>query len=370
MSSVSNLPPVERVRPGLWSVPVPLPNSSLRYVFVYVFETDGGAYIIDAGWNTDEAFQSLSAGLGEAGFAMSDVRGVLVTHIHPDHYGLAGRVRDASGAWISLHPADAALITDRYDEPTNLLERVGTMLRRLGAPEAEMVSLQQAAMPLRALVDAVQPDVLLEDGQRPDVPGWDLSAIWTPGHSPGHLCFWEPRYQLMLSGDHVLPRITPNIPFHPQAGDDPLGDFLESLDKLENYDADEVLPAHEHRFVGLQGRLEELRVHHQHRFEEIVVAIGNGVTTAWGIAERMHWSRSWDRIEGFMRRAAVAEAMAHLRTLERRGILHETVGEPSSWAFAGNGHEPAAQPLTSTTHTHEKTGTHTHSHGPHGHHHG
>lgn len=370
MSSASPLPPVERVRPGLWSVPVPLPNSSLRYVFVYVFETDRGAYIIDAGWNTDEAFDSLSAGLGEAGFAMSDVRGVLVTHIHPDHYGLAGRVRDASGAWISLHPADAALITDRYDEPTDLLERVGTMLRRLGAPEAEMVSLQTAAMPLRALVDAVQPDVLLEDGQRPDVPGWDLSAIWTPGHSPGHLCFWEPRYQLMLSGDHVLPRITPNIPFHPQAGDDPLGDFLESLDKLENYDADEVLPAHEHRFVGLQGRLEELRVHHQHRFEEIVVAIGDGVTTAWGIAERMHWSRSWDRIEGFMRRAAVAEAMAHLRTLERRGVLRETVGEPSSWDFARNGHEPVAQPLTSTTHTHPETGTHTHSHGPHGHHHG
>ena len=91
MSSVSPLPPVERVRPGLWSVPVPLPNSSLRYVYVYVFETDRGAYIIDAGWNTDEAFESLSAGLGEAGFAMSDVRGVLVTHIHPDHYGLAGR---------------------------------------------------------------------------------------------------------------------------------------------------------------------------------------------------------------------------------------------------------------------------------------
>ena len=199
----------------------------------------------------------------------------------------------------------------------------------------------------------MQPDILLEDGAKPEVPGWDLSAIWTPGHSPGHLCFWEPRYQLMLSGDHVLPRITPNIPFHPQAGDDPLGDFHASLDKLEHYEADEVLPAHEHRFVGLQGRLEELRVHHQHRFEEIVVAIGNGVTTAWGIAEHMHWSRSWDRIEGFMRRAAVAEAMAHLRTLERRGILHETIGEPSKWDFVrkGDDHEPHDARTIMTTNT-------------------
>src|SRR5262249_30477715 len=140
MSSMAPLPPVERVRPGLWSVPVPLPNSSLRYVFVYVFETKRGAYIIDAGWNTSEAFDTLAAGLHEAGFAMADVRGVMVPHIHPDHYGLAGRVRESSGAWISLHPADARLIADRYDEPSELLERVGAMLRRLGAPAAEMTS--------------------------------------------------------------------------------------------------------------------------------------------------------------------------------------------------------------------------------------
>jgi len=101
------LPPVERVRPGLWSVPVPLPMSSLRYVFVYVFETDRGPYIVDTGWNTDDAFAALSAGLKQVGSSIADVAGVLVTHIHPDHYGLAGRVREESGAWVGLHPADA-----------------------------------------------------------------------------------------------------------------------------------------------------------------------------------------------------------------------------------------------------------------------
>jgi glyoxylase-like metal-dependent hydrolase (beta-lactamase superfamily II) len=78
------LPPVEQVRPGLWSIPVPLPIP-LRYVFVYAFETDKGAFLIDAGWNTDDAFDALSAGLGQAGFEMADVKGVMVTHIHPDH---------------------------------------------------------------------------------------------------------------------------------------------------------------------------------------------------------------------------------------------------------------------------------------------
>lgn len=329
--SLAPLPPVERVRPGLWSIPVPIPSNSLRYVFVYLFETDRGPYIVDAGWNTDEAFDALSAGISHAGSSIDAVQGVLVTHIHPDHYGLAGRVREASGAWIALHPADAALIEARYDEPTDLLERVGAMLRRVGAPADELDSLQNASMPVRPLVDAVQPDVLIEDGERPEVPGWDLQALWTPGHSPGHLCFWEPANEVMLSGDHVLPRITPNISFHPQAGADPLGDFLRSLTKLQGWNSSEVLPAHEHRFVGLDRRLDELAAHHEQRFLEVIGAIRDGTVTAWDIAARMHWSRSWDRIEGFMRRAAVGEAMAHLRALEVRGVVREVLGEPSRW---------------------------------------
>jgi glyoxylase-like metal-dependent hydrolase (beta-lactamase superfamily II) len=329
--SLNPLPPVERVRPGLWSIPVPLPSNSLRYVFVYAFETDKGPYIVDAGWNTDDAYGVLTAGLEHAGFDVADVQGVLVTHIHPDHYGLAGRVREASGAWIALHHEDAKLIHDRYEEPTDLLERVGAMLRRYGAPADEVSPLQQAAMPVRGFVDWVQPDRLFEDGERPEVPGWDLTAIWTPGHSPGHLCFWEAGNRLMLSGDHVLPRITPNIPFHPQASANPLGDFLESLTKLEGYDPEEVLPAHEYRFMGLDARLDELRAHHERRFTEVLTAIQNGSTTAWEIAGRMGWSRPWERIEGFMRRAAVSEAMAHLTALEARGLIRENRGEPSHW---------------------------------------
>ena len=325
------LPPVEMVRPGLWSVPVPIPNNPLRYVLVYVFDSPSGPYLVDAGWNTDDSYAVLCAGLSEAGFDISDVQGVLVTHIHPDHYGLAGRVREASGAWVALHPADASLIHDRYEDTANLLERVGAMLRRFGAPEEELASLQNASMPALPFVSMGQPDLLIEDGERPDLPGWDLTALWTPGHSPGHLCFWESRNRLMLTGDHVLPRITPNIPFHPQAGADPLGDFLRSLERVGTYDAAEVLPAHESRFVGLDRRVAELIAHHEHRFAEVVAAIRDGLTTAWQVASRMEWSRSWDRIEGFMRRAAVGEAMAHLRALEQRGVIREVLGEPSRW---------------------------------------
>src|SRR5438128_893742 len=146
--SLDPLPPIDEVRPGVWSIPVPIPNNPLRYVLVYAFHTDRGPFIVDAGWNTDDAFETLRDGLQEIGTRIDDVQGVLVTHIHPDHYGLAGRVRDASGAWVALHPADAALVQDRYADPTDLLQRVGNMLRRVGAPAEELQSLQNASMPV------------------------------------------------------------------------------------------------------------------------------------------------------------------------------------------------------------------------------
>jgi glyoxylase-like metal-dependent hydrolase (beta-lactamase superfamily II) len=325
------LPPVELVRPGLWSIPVPIPNNPLRYVLVYAFETERGPYLIDAGWNTDDAWNTLVAGLDRTGHAMTDVQGVLVTHIHPDHYGLAGRVRDASGAWVALHPADASLITARYEEPDDLLAKINAMLRRDGAPPDEITALTNASMPIRSWVWAATPDILMEDGDRPEVPGWDLTAIWTPGHSPGHLCFYEGSQRLMLSGDHVLPRITPNISFHPQAGPNPLGDFLASLDKVATYDTDEVLPAHEYRFADLRARVNELKSHHQARFDEAIEAIRDGDTSTWKIAGRMTWNRPWAEIQGWMRRAAVGETLAHLHYLERLGVLAEDVGEPSQW---------------------------------------
>ncbi len=319
--ALAPLPPVEQIRPGLWVVPVPIPMNSLRYVLVYVFATERGAYLIDAGWNTDEAFNALAAGLKQAGFAMADVRGVMVTHIHPDHYGLAGRIREASGAWISLHPADARLIQSRYIDPDELLEMVSSSLLKAGASAEELAGIGAASMPVRGFVEPTLPDVLLEDGDHPDVPGWNLRAIHTPGHSPGHLCFYLPDQRLMLTGDHVLPRITPNISYHPQSGPNPLGDFLDSLDKVAAEDVELALPAHEHRFVGLSGRVDALKAHHHQRFTEVVAAIHDGHVTAFAVAAKMSWSRPWDSIDGFMRRAADGEALAHLYALRERGVL-------------------------------------------------
>jgi glyoxylase-like metal-dependent hydrolase (beta-lactamase superfamily II) len=317
------LPPVEQVRPGLWSIPVPIPNNPLRYVLVYAFELDGGGVaLVDAGWNTDEAWQALSDGLATAGGSMSDVRAVMVTHIHPDHYGLAGRVREASGAWIGLHPSDAVMLEARYGDTDALVASMTHLLIDSGVPEDKLPDLALASIMVKSMVTMAVPDVFFEDGKDIELPGWTLRTIWTPGHSPGHVCFFSEKHKLLISGDHVLPRITPNISVHSQQATNPLGDYLESLLKVQNLGTDEVLPAHEYRFSDLQSRLEALITHHADRLEEIEQVIGDHPgSTAWDITLKLHWSRPWDQIEPFMQRQANGETLAHCVLLE----LHDRV---------------------------------------------
>jgi glyoxylase-like metal-dependent hydrolase (beta-lactamase superfamily II) len=313
------LPPVELVRPGLWSVPVPIPNNPLRYVLVYLFELENGVALIDAGWNTEAAWQALKDGLAQAGGSLNDVQAVVVTHIHPDHYGLAGRVREVSGAWVGLHPADAALLRGRYVEMDELVGRMQGLLAMSGVPEDKQPDLAHASLEIRSLVSMAEPDVLIEDDQKLDLPGWDLRAIWTPGHSPGHICLFSDRHQLLLSGDHVLPRITPNISFHSQQEANPLRDYLDSLARLRIIDPDEVLPAHEYRFTDLNARLGEIEGHHEARLKGILDALRERPgLTAWEITLSLTWSRPWDEIPSFMQRGANGETLAHLVLLESR----------------------------------------------------
>src|SRR4029453_10067098 len=126
-------PPVEQVRPGLWSIPVPLPLVNLRYVLVYAFELPDGIGLVDAGWDSADAWDALVAGRGARGAAVADVRGVLVTHVHPDHHGLAARLRDTSGAWVGMHPAEAETLPARLGELEAILDGARNELRRLGA---------------------------------------------------------------------------------------------------------------------------------------------------------------------------------------------------------------------------------------------
>ena len=206
-----------------------------------------------------------------------------------------------------------------------------------GVPDDRLPDLAHASMAIKSMVTMAEPDVLFEDGREIDLPGWPLRTIWTPGHSPGHVCFFSEDRKLLVSGDHVLPRITPNISVHAQQESNPLGDYLDSLRKVQGLGTEEVLPGHEYRFSDLDGRVEEIITHHSDRLDEIEQVITEHPgSTAWEITLRLHWSRPWDEIQSFMQRQANGETLAHCVLLELQGRVRRQGKEPARFFAAGS----------------------------------
>jgi glyoxylase-like metal-dependent hydrolase (beta-lactamase superfamily II) len=317
------MPPVEELAGDLWSIPVPIPNNPLRYVNSYAFAAGDGLVLLDTGWPADTAWDALVAGLGAIGAALADVRGVLVSHMHLDHAGLAGRLRDASGAWIAMHPADRTIIANpNMRDPARAVPREAAFLRALGASAEEVAAVMGTQPSFRAFTDLALPDRSLTDGDLADVPGWRLRAVHTPGHTPGHLCFVDELSQRLFAGDHILPRITPNISIHTIERVNPLADYLVSLAKVRDLPVDEVMPAHEWRFRGLAERADDIAAHHERRLAELLAAIAaHPDATSWDLAGLLTWSRSWDQYSGRMRISAVTETAAHVLELVSRGLI-------------------------------------------------
>jgi glyoxylase-like metal-dependent hydrolase (beta-lactamase superfamily II) len=327
------LPPVERVSAGLWSIPVPIPGNPLRYVLVYALETDDGLVLIDAGWESHHSWQALVDGLAGFGAKPEDVSTVLVTHMHPDHFGLAARLKEQSGAEVLMHAADAALLAGPAGTVSQMLSRHADFLRGCGMPEAEVdshVDQSGGVIPFR---ESDPPDRLVADHDVLHLGGRRLRVIWTPGHTPGHVCLLDEREDRLFAGDHVLPRITPNVALYTTAPVNPLADYLESLDKVSRLTVQEVLPAHEYRFTALAGRARSLVQHHGDRLTEIHELLSERPgSTCWELTTALTWSRPWSQITGYMRQAATGETMAHLVFLARAGRV-EAVGE-RVWRWA------------------------------------
>lgn len=364
-------PTAEDLGGGVWSIPVPIPGSPLGYTLVYALESQRGLVLIDAGWQHADSWEALIKGLGAFGFEVADVYGVVVTHYHPDHSGLAGRIREASGAWIAMHAADAALIPRFHRlSPATLHDWEIAELRRAGASRAEIGRASLATGRHRYFDAPAIPDRELTDGDLADVPGRTLRVVWTPGHSPGHICLYLADGDRLFTGDHVLPKITPNIGIYAfeQTDGDPLTDFLSSLDRVAKIGAKEALPAHEYRFTDVPARAAVIAEHHESRLREVAAilsersaphrtaprgtaaacgtaagtasgiatdgpAVRGGVpagdarsVTLWDVASRMGWNVPWADMHLSQRRLAASEAAAHLRLLERRGSARQLPG--------------------------------------------
>jgi glyoxylase-like metal-dependent hydrolase (beta-lactamase superfamily II) len=304
---------------------VEIPVAGLDVVHAYAVDVGDGVVLVDLGWGSRASLASLSARLGEIGLSLDDVRGVLFTHAHRDHYGLAAAVKKRSGAWLALHPADRVHI-GRGRSPSAFMAAVSTETGLdLGKPGERAQS--EPEIPL------AQPDRPLLDGDVLELGSWRFTVVHTPGHSPGHTCFVVEPAGVVLLGDHVLARTTPNVSLWPWTDGDPLGDFLDSLRRIGRVGVGSLgLPGHEERIVDIPSRANELVAYHEAQLAAVADLVAAGHATIGAVAERMQWSRPWSSLGQLDRVMALGEAHAHLRTLEMRGELTRAGGPPRRFA--------------------------------------
>ncbi len=324
-------PEVQTVLPGIHRAPVPLPDDGLRAVSVYVVEDGDGVTLIDAGWDSPVARQAVQAGLDAAGAGVGDIRRILVTHVHYDHLGQAtALVREGAGGYW-LGKGDEGTFRNITTDPLASRQARMAELTRYGAGElAEQALARQGLDTIR--FDFDEPDRWLDDGDLHETTDGPVEALWTPGHTSGHLCFLHAGRRVLFSGDHVLPHITPSIGLEGVVNRMALADFLSSLARVRTLDVDLVLPAHGPVFSDLAGRVDELTAHHDDRLAACLRAIRPGTTgDALGTARALGWTRrqtDFAELDLFNQVLATWETAAHLELLAARGELEreETPG--------------------------------------------
>lgn len=312
---------------GLHLFPLPLPIPRLPTVNCYAFEGDEGLVLIDPGGGHQEGFEALLAAIRELGHSPGDIAVAVCTHLHPDHMGLATRLRNEFGTRFVMH-ATAKERMDAYNDWTVFRERVGDLARRHGAGPDDIAAMTaDEPRPDWAPVGE-PPDTLVDDEEVVPVTGErGLRVVYTPGHDVSHICLVDTATDAMFSGDHVLPRITPFVPFPPEDGDN-LGTYLASLRRVEELDPTVTYPAHGPTIERGKARAHQIGLHHERRLAGFIDDIRTRPLTAW---EAMQ-SAFRPNLPPLHARLALQETLAHLEYLRHRGRLDRT-DEGGVWRY-------------------------------------
>lgn len=334
-------PGAHEVAPGVLRVPLSMPGDGLRAVNVYLVETGPGLALVDAGWRVPTALPELRAALAAVGRRVEDVADVYVTHIHRDHYTLAPELRRRVGTRVHLGRGERPGLHAVRELGSNVPVSSLRELARAGAGAvADAVRPVTAAEPFDA-ADWEDPDGWLDPGPL-DVGGRAWTAVATPGHTKGHLVFHDAEHGVMLTGDHVLPTITPSIGFELGDWDRPLGEYLGSLARLLDLPDAAMLPAHGPAGGSVHVRVRELLAHHEQRLAEIRRVVDGAVragrpATGLEVAARLPWTRrarAFADLDDFNQMIAVCETLAHLDVLVDRGALTRRELRPPVEAFS------------------------------------
>jgi glyoxylase-like metal-dependent hydrolase (beta-lactamase superfamily II) len=316
VATESEIVPASEIGDGITQIRLPMRGNPLRYVNGYLLEDDGGRTLVDCGWRAPEVESALRDALAERGLRIADLRRVVITHHHFDHYGLAATLRRAGVPELHMHRLDwerAKLFGGNRAEREALsnawLARNGFVVADDGSDEF-----------VASRAELAEPTHLVADGDRIG----RLTARWTPGHAPGHLCFADARSGRILTGDHVLDPITPHVGIWIEHSGDPLGDYLASLEKIAAYGAAGALPAHGEPFADVGARARAIVAHTEQRESVMLAALDAGAASAGDVARAVPWTRRERPFAGlspFHQEFAVTETLAHLEHLRIRGSV-------------------------------------------------
>lgn len=298
---------------GIWRIPLPLPFGP-PHVNVYLLPCPDGWMLIDTGMDTPECWNALTAAMNDAGVAPGQLRQIVVTHLHPDHCGLAARLRDASGATVWMHRSDAELLLRLTGtrRPQELLEEA---MKQAGTPDSFRPSVLSSYDRLLRTFPALSPDAYLEDGE--SLESWlgPLQVLWTPGHAPGLCCLYSQEFGYLFSSDHVIEDITPHVGWLPEPDgsvQDHLGQYLESLNRLDGLEVQKVLPAHGAPFSELRDWTARTREHHAARARDIAQFQSDGADVADDLIRRL-WPRELRPMEYQLALTSVLAYLEHGR---------------------------------------------------------
>ena len=313
-----------RIVSGVYQIKLPFPHDIPEYTNVYVVEGSKGNILIDTGWDSPEAIWAFREGLKENLLKFQDINWIVITHIHADHYGLASKLKELCQAEVVMHRIEAGLINSRYKDFDGLLGELREELSINGVPQDELTELNEASLWINQFVTPDLPDIMLDDGDIVSNGSFEFEVLRTPGHSPGHICLYEPSKRWLFCGDHVLYNTTPHIGLHPQSGDNPLRDYINSMEMLDRYNINFIFPGHGPVFNSLRLRAEGIFQHHEQRKRAIMEVLSDGLKTAYQVATAIPWKAeaggvAFGDLSPWDRRLAILETIAHLKLLASEG---------------------------------------------------
>lgn len=295
-------------------VPVPYP---LKYVNAYLLQGDNGWTVVDPGIHTPDALEVWDGVWGRLGGGYRNVERIVLTHHHPDHYGLAGLFQERSGAPVFLSEWGKRQADRMWSEERPMAEELWRLFVRHGMERQTadaMIPHMESFVPLVS----PRPEIaLLRPGETIRLGLGTFEAVETGGHAAGHLSFYRKETGDMLCGDAVLPHISPNISYVPGVEEDPLSRFLDGLRLLGEYRVERAYPGHRDVFQGFAERCAALVGHHERRLELMYEHVREGASTAYTCCIRLFGTR----LSIHQMRFAMSETLAHLIHLELQGRL-------------------------------------------------